>query len=854
MAEPRGPRTVSVPETLLRRERGELTLDDETQAADRSARSTGHDGGNPQTPGLPARYENLGRIAAGGFGEVWRVRDSVLHRVLAMKVLRARFVASVHMRARFLTEARITADLQHPGIVAVHDQGKLEDGRLWFTMKEVRGRTLRAVIDEVHGASRADGFFEAPSGWTFRRLLDAFARISQAVAFAHSRGVMHRDLKPDNLMVGEFGEVLVMDWGLARRVGSLDDSLPGLDSVDLPAEAGDGLPSDITRHGDVLGTPVYMPPEQALGQRELHGKGSDVYALGAILYHLLSGTPPYSGSSRGVLEQVIAGPPPPLEGILRGRAAVPEELVAISRRAMRRAIDERYPSAEPFSSEVVAFLEGARRREQALGVIDQARALEPEIAELRALSARRRVEAHALLEVVEPSDPVEKKRGGWALEDEAAARAREAALRETEWLQTVHGALILYRVLPEAHARLADHYRACLSAAELAHRDEDAARFEAQLRAHDRGRHAAFLRGEGALSLTSDPPGAEVRLERFELRDRRLVPTDLGAIGRTPLDAVPLQRGSYRLRLRAPGRTEVLQTALIERGEHWRCGASPIPLPLEGDLGPEDCHVPAGFCWTGGDPEAADSLPLQRVWIDAFVMRRFPTTNAEYLEFLNGLWASGREEEALSACPRAQLGMAADAGERLAFGRDDRGRFVLTEDELGRPLDPDWPVVLIDWYGALAFADWTAARTGQPWRLPNELEREKAARGADGRLCPWGDHLDATFACVLDSRAREPARTRVQTYPLDASPYGVRGLAGNSRDWCGNAWRRGGPVVEGGRLVLQAADPADPGFRAVRGGAWSSTLSLSRSAARFGNRPGLRRTSMGVRLVRSWPS
>ena len=124
--------------------------------------------------------------------------------------------------------------------------------------------------------------------------------------------------------------------------------------------------------------------------------------------------------------------------------------------------------------------------------------LEPEIAALRTLAAQRRAEAQALLQEVEPCDAVDRKRGGWALEDEAAALAREAALRETEWLQTVHGALILYPELPEAHARLADHYRACLSAAELAHRDEDAARFEAQLRAHDRGRHDAFLRGEGA--------------------------------------------------------------------------------------------------------------------------------------------------------------------------------------------------------------------------------------------------------------------------------------------------------------------------------------------------------------------
>jgi serine/threonine-protein kinase len=524
---------------------------------------------------------------------------------------------------------------------------------------------------------------------------------------------------------------------------------------------------------------------------------------------------------------------------------------------MQREIRRRYPGAEPLSSEIVAFLEGARRREQALGVLDRARALEPEFASLRAREAQLREQAKALLVEVQPFDPVEKKRGGWALEDEAAALGREAALRETEWLQTVHGALIHHPELPEAHALLADHYRERLMAAELAHRGEDAARYEAQLRGHDRGRHAAFLRGEGALSLVTDPPGAEVRLERFDLHDRRLVPVDQGVIGTTPLRSVPLQRGSYRLRLRAPGRAEILYPVLIERGAHWDGRAPgdeaphPILLPLEGELGPDDCYVPAGWCWTGGDPEALEGLPLRRIWIDAFVIRRFPVTNREYVAFLNALVAGGREDEALAACPRSQLGMADEIGERLVLGRDGAGRFVLTDDELGRRSEPDWPVVLVDWYGARAYAAWLAAQTDRAWRLPNELEREKAARGVDARLCPWGDHLEATFACTVDSRDAQPVRASVDGYPLDESPYGVRGLAGNSRDWCDNLWRLQGPAVRNGRLVVEVAAPSDAGFRALRGGAWSSPLMASRSAGRFGGQPGVRRMTTGLRIIRS---
>ncbi|HMG55542.1 MAG TPA: serine/threonine-protein kinase, partial [Kofleriaceae bacterium] len=228
-------------------------------------------------PVLPGRYDDLCRIGGGAFGEVRRVRDTLFDRVVAMKLLRASHADRESVRRRFLVEAQITAQLQHPGIVAVYDRGELPDGRLWFTMKEVRGRTLGDVIDELHAHKEPDGFRPVASGWTFRRLIDAFARIAQAIAYAHSRGVVHRDLKPDNLMVGEFGEVLVMDWGLARRLGTEAGEL------DQAGGSGGSSPA-LTHHGDVLGTPAYMSPEQARGDTARHGPSTDVYALGAVLH------------------------------------------------------------------------------------------------------------------------------------------------------------------------------------------------------------------------------------------------------------------------------------------------------------------------------------------------------------------------------------------------------------------------------------------------------------------------------------------------------------------------------------------------------------------------------------------
>jgi formylglycine-generating enzyme required for sulfatase activity/tRNA A-37 threonylcarbamoyl transferase component Bud32 len=801
----------------------------------------------PSGPSLPGRYRDLGLIAEGSFGEVRRVHDTLLDRVLAMKLLHPEHTERGHLRRRFLAEARITALLQHPGIVAVHDRGELPDGRLWFTMKEVRGRTLREVIDELHEASSPEGFAPAPSGWTFRRLIEAFSRIAQAIAYAHSKGVVHRDLKPDNLMVGEFGEVLVMDWGLARDL-SLREEAGDEPSVDR------ARPAEMTHHGDVLGTPAYMPPEQARGETARHGPASDVYALGAVLHHLLSGRAPFGGSSQEILFSVLTGQPPAPLDVGRKGAPIPPELAEIVTRAMRPEIEARHPRVEELVDEVVAWLDGVRRREQALSLLERAQAGEPQIFGALAEAEAARARARALQGGVRPFDSIEKKRPIWALEDEAATLARRAALAETDWLEAVHGALSLDPALPEAHEALADHYRRRLDDAERAHHDEDSARFEQLLRTHDRGKHAAILRGEGALTLWSDPPGAEVIAERHELHDRRLSPVFHARLGVTPLNAVALPHGSYSLRLQAPGRSEVRYPVQIERGGHWD-GRAPgarepfaIALPEEGEIGPEERYVPAGWCWIGGDPDAADSLPRRRVWVDGFVMGRFPVTSGEYLTFLNELVRAGREAEAEAACPKKELGAAESAELLPVFRRDANGLYLLP---------PDWPsdlpIVLVDWHAASAHARWLGARTGKPFRLPNELEWEKAARGVDGRSLPWGNHHEATFACALESHMGPPGRVSVNAYPADESPYGIRGLAGNVRDWCINVWKASGPSSEGARVLLDPADPSDPDFRAIRGGAWGSTMANGRAAARFGSRPERWTLAVGLRVTRAFP-
>ena len=795
------------------------------------------------------RYVDVGRIGRGGMGEVWRVRDQSLGRVVAMKKLPWELVAEPKSRARFLDEMRTTAALQHPGIVTVHDSGELPDGRLWFTMKEVRGVTLRTAIEELH-AGRSEK-------WTLRRLIEAFARACEAVAYAHSREVVHRDLKPENLMVGEFGEVLVMDWGLVKnlrvrgvpREQSVDaDSIDSIDSVD-------GLDPHRTLPGDVMGTPAYMSPEQAHGHVDLIGPTSDVYALGTVLYEILCGRPPYTGSVRAVWAAVKEGPPAPLERHANPQVPIPPELAALCLRAMARRPEDRFADASFLAAEVRAWLDGAHRRDRALALVEEARHIAPRLDRLRDRARALEQQARELLGSQKSFAPASAKAKGWVLEDEAATLRREAALEEVGWMQALRSALNEVPDLADAHEMLADHYRSRLVAAEE-ERDTDAAvRCEAFLRLHDRGRHAAFLSGRAAVTLVTEPEGAEVSLYRYVESERVLVLEYVRELGRTPLRDVPITKGSYLLKVRAPGYHELTYPVFVGRGEHWsgvapgEKGPRPIRLLKQGELEADSVYVPAGWFIAGGDPRAAESLPTTRLWCDGLMVQRYPITNRLYLEFLNDLIASGRASEAILACPRAGLGMATPNEGALIFARHADGSFVLPPSDIAPGEELEWPVVFVDWHGATQYARWASARTGRTWRLLNELEWEKAARGVDGRFSPWGDHVDPSFACMLGSHGGEPTRMPVSSFPVDSSPYGVRGMAGNVRDWCINVWKPDGPDLRSGTVLDDAAVDEDLNLRSARGGTWTTAPVFCRLAARFAAPPTNCFGGVGFRLA-----
>ncbi len=238
-----------------------MPLDDATTLPD--PRGEGAPAPAPSAPRYP-HGEELGR---GGMGVVYLARDRVLEREVAKKTLRA---DDAVRRARFLREARILARLEHPAIVAVYDFGSDAAGAPFLTMRRVRGETFRTLLD---------------AGCEGHEALEILTRVCEAVAFAHSRGIIHRDLKPANVMVGRFGQVQVMDWGLAKRVGDSDET----------SGSGGAADPGLTADGTLLGTPAYMAPEQLDGLHASLGPACDVYALGAVLYRVLFGRPPYPG-------------------------------------------------------------------------------------------------------------------------------------------------------------------------------------------------------------------------------------------------------------------------------------------------------------------------------------------------------------------------------------------------------------------------------------------------------------------------------------------------------------------------------------------------------------------------------
>ncbi len=305
-------------------------------------------------PSLPGgtRYQIAGEIARGGVGVVLKSRDVDLGRDVAMKVLRPDLAGKASMVQRFVEEAQIAGQLQHPGILPVYELGVHDRRNPYFTMKLVKGQTLAALLHQ-----RPDPAHDR------QRFLSIFAQVCQTIGYAHARGVIHRDLKPSNIMVGSFGEVQVVDWGLAKVLaqGGLADERVADEDATVIETVRTGSPAALSMVGAVMGTPAYMSPEQARGDVRRLDERSDVFALGAILCEILTGKPPYVGASAAVLQIAAEGGLAAAYERLDGCAA-DGELIAIAKRCLAAAPAARPADGGTVARDITEYLESLEAR------------------------------------------------------------------------------------------------------------------------------------------------------------------------------------------------------------------------------------------------------------------------------------------------------------------------------------------------------------------------------------------------------------------------------------------------------------------------------------------------------------
>ena len=297
------------------------------------------------------RYLVQRELARGGMGVINVVLDQDLRRTSAMKVMPPKIAMDETRLRQFVEEARVTAQLEHPNIVPIHDIGIHPETRTpFYAMKLVEGQPFNKVLDLLeHGGP------EARESYGREALLDVFRSVCQAVAYAHSKGVIHRDIKPDNIMVGKFGEVQLMDWGLVKYIGSEDD---GEETGSVRTV--DPFSAELTQDGIIKGSPAYMAPEQACGDVEAIDERTDIFLLGAMLYHICALKPPYLGESLMdmVVKAELCDHPLPREAHPDGK--VPAALEQIILKAMSPLKENRYQGVEELIREIDAFTQGRR--------------------------------------------------------------------------------------------------------------------------------------------------------------------------------------------------------------------------------------------------------------------------------------------------------------------------------------------------------------------------------------------------------------------------------------------------------------------------------------------------------------
>jgi formylglycine-generating enzyme required for sulfatase activity len=755
---------------------------------------------------LVGRYLVLERLGAGAMGVAYAAYDPQLDRKIALKLLRPRQGDGDQAlrQERLFREAKAIAKLSHPNIVSIFDVG-VHRGEVFLAMEYLGGGTLARWV----GARKR----------RWREVIEIFVEVGRGLAAAHEEKLIHRDFKPENVLLDKNGVAKVVDFGLVRWSGSIDSPInPGseLDDCGEAEPSENGGAAVLTRSGAVMGTPAYMAPEQFVGN-DVDAR-TDQFAFCVSLYQALYGERPFAGHSLEELSKSVT------RGLVR---ATPEDSVVPGwiRKVIRRGLAvepaQRYPNMLELLQALMTDPVARRRRRlgvaaallvAAAAIIGLQRRFEHSRSEFdqsiaarlaegdRAFSEAQGLRDRALIlrsRAFALFDARDRDGGerAWA-ESRATSASYDGALARAQ--RALEAALAMDQGRTETRRRLAEavYDRAILAEVEI--RQEDLARHLTSLETIDpTGEQRQRWAQPGSLSVGTTPSGARISIERFDSGvDSRPTTVPLGAILSSPVVRQALPPGSYRLRIDKSGHAPTLYPFLVRRGESL---SFEVTLPRQGEIPDGFVYVPAGEFLFGEADEPLrssflDTIPLRRMHASGFLIARDETTFADWIEFLESLPPRERRlRTPLVAAPRGaiELRPRQPKGWELVL-RPATQAFIAREGET--ILYPerrvrrsqDWlrfPVSGISATDAEAYFGWMR-RTGRVpgARFCTETEWERAARGADGRVFPHGNvllpdeaNIDTTYSRL--SLAFGP--DEVGSHPATHSPFGVRDLCGN---------------------------------------------------------------------------
>jgi formylglycine-generating enzyme required for sulfatase activity len=807
------------------------------------------------------RFIVQGPLGAGGMGVVYGADDPVLGRKVALKLIHADHgegSASEEWRARLILEARSIARLSHPNVITVHEIG-LHGDQPFVAMELVEGSTLRSWLT----ASRR----------SWRDIVAVFVAAGRGLLAAHRAGLVHRDFKPDNVLIGRDGQVRVTDFGLACPLPGIDRHAPygpapegpGKDLGALGAYV-EGRQGRLTRTGALVGTPGYIAPEVLCGRGAEFA--SDQFSFCVTLYEaLFERRPLFEGNLL-----LRASPKPRVEmsgpetGVERTPAArvrsdrhgVPGWLQRAVQRGLCESPEDRYPSMDGLLHALVH--EPVRRRRRvltaiaavvlagagALGLAIRAKARrEVEwmvVDRTRAATAAQLTARWSAIQL----DGNRKRALGlfdahrWNEGEEAWIGVEATALREEREYRAAFSHLEAARLLDPQHAGLrrwaADLMFERLVRAERSRRRDLVDELASRLFAYDDGRYKIELGAAATVQLSPSPETTQVWIEHSGAPG--------APIERDQIATLALQPGSVVLSFEAQGHVPTRLPILLARGETL---AVRIALPRLESAPPGMIYVPPGrFLFGSADGydvrRLFNAAPLHEVWTDGDFNARYEVTLGEWIEFLNDLPPDERRKRSpqTSLQPTFMLSELGPRRWKLTMAPSTHTYTAQTGERLrylarARRTDQDWtrfPVSAVSFEDAIAYADWLD-RTGRlpGARLCDDYEWERAARGADGRTFPSGNALAPDDANIDVTYGRQPlgfGPDEVGSHPQSRSPVGADDMAGNVWEWT--------------RSVQS------PGMPVVRGGSWIASEISARSMNREAGEPTMHHSSVGVRL------